>query len=523
MRDYFFLLLILIFSSCANIVAPTGGEKDIEPPVPVVIIPENRSINFERNSIVLSFNEFIQISSPKDQIIISPALEQPAEFDIKKRTVVINFNAPLQPNTTYTINFGDAIKDLNEGNSLLNFTYVFSTGEYLDSASVAGKVTESSVGKPIADAIVALYKNAEDSIIFNEKPFYFTRSAKEGDFVINNVKQGQYKVISFKDLNNNLIYDPNELIGFKDDLVYVSDTTENIQINLFKGDGFGKINAVTNPGIGRVSLIALNKIDTTKINISQPVKTVDFSSGMDTITYWLSDPKIDSIKVFVEKEETIDTFKLQLKALGRDTVNFKEPFSFWSALNDSLINLGKPVIIEAPYPIAQFNSGSIILMEDSIEVNPTINIKNQVIELDYSWEETKMYSLLIPAGTVENIYNAPNKAFNLSAKAKSKEEYGTLTLKANFDGDQQYILQLFLGRNNDLVFEKTINESLNAVKIENLIPGSYSLRIIVDEIENERWDTGDYFRKKQPEKVINYPTVISIKPNWEAEVEVIIE
>jgi len=178
MKSYICLVVLGLFWGCANIIPPVGGEKDVYPPVLLSAIPLNESLGFDTESISLIFDEYIQLNN-KDAIKISPICEPPPEIIARGKKIQIQLFCSLDSTVTYTINFGKSIADLNEGNVLENFTYVFTAGSELDSLNVNGVVKELYPNQPISNAVVGVYKNSD---LLN--PYYYTFSNASGEFVI---------------------------------------------------------------------------------------------------------------------------------------------------------------------------------------------------------------------------------------------------------------------------------------------------------------------------------------------------
>ena len=211
---------------CANAVAPTGGPKDERPPVVVETLPENRSTNFIGKKIEITFDEYITLENANQNVLISPPLNEKPDIKLKNKTVVIKFKEDLASNTTYTINFGSSIKDLHEGNLFKDYVFSFSTGDVIDTLSIAGKVLNAESKKPVEDAYVSLYaadRDNLDSLPLTTKPNYITKTDKEGKFSLNGLADKKYLVFALKDVNSNLYFDqPNEEVAFLDTLVPAS-------------------------------------------------------------------------------------------------------------------------------------------------------------------------------------------------------------------------------------------------------------------------------------------------------------
>jgi hypothetical protein len=210
----FFIVALCI--SCANKVAPQGGDRDVKPPVLLSAVPAENSVNFNASEVVLTFDEYVQLKEVTKQIIISPLLNPAPEFLVRKKSVIIKFNSPLLPATTYTISFGNAITDNNEGNTLTAYRYVFSTGDYLDSLLISGAIADASTGKFTEGVLALLYRSpVADSVPLKKTPDYFAKSDATGKFTITNVAAGTYALYALEDKNGNFILDAaDERAGF---------------------------------------------------------------------------------------------------------------------------------------------------------------------------------------------------------------------------------------------------------------------------------------------------------------------
>ncbi len=217
-----FLFLILV--ACARIGTPTGGPKDVTPPKVLECKPANYSTHFSKNRITIEFNEFIKSGSFKQELIISPPLQEDPEIFLKNKTMVIDLEAGLMENTTYTFDFGEAIKDFTEGNILKGFQYVFSTGSYLDSLSLKGRVVNAFDHEPLEEkCLVMLYNLLYDSVPYDTIPKYIGRVDDRGYFSINNIPADTFILFALQDVNNNYLYDqPNEMIAFSDSLIILT-------------------------------------------------------------------------------------------------------------------------------------------------------------------------------------------------------------------------------------------------------------------------------------------------------------
>jgi hypothetical protein len=224
MRKHLYILflpvlpLLLFAGGCAQQGAPTGGPQDEDPPKVVKAIPQNYSANFKAKRIEITFDEYLDMGNFTQELVVSPPMETQPEVRMRRKTLIIEFEEALKEDVTYTFNFGEGIKDLNERNVLLNYEYVFSTGPTLDSLSVKGTLKNAfDLTIPESPINVMLYTELADTMPLKQIPYYVGRTDKEGNFAVNNLRAGIYKLFVLKDANNNFLFDlPTEQIAFLD-------------------------------------------------------------------------------------------------------------------------------------------------------------------------------------------------------------------------------------------------------------------------------------------------------------------
>ncbi len=229
------LIIIFSFSDCAKMGSVSGGERDTIPPVVIGSKPENYSLNFNRSTVEITFDEFVILKNINQELIISPPLEERIVVKQRGKTVILELDNELKKNTTYTLNFGRAIEDNHEGNILLNYEFVFSTGSHLDSMAIHGQLLRAFDLMPPKDPVnimlygafdlmppkdpvnIMLYDTLYDSAFIKERPLYIGKTDKEGFFRINNLKTDTFRIFALSDLNSNFRFDlPNEEIAFLD-------------------------------------------------------------------------------------------------------------------------------------------------------------------------------------------------------------------------------------------------------------------------------------------------------------------
>lgn len=236
-KGIFYIAILFLISACAKIVAPTGGPKDEKPPVIVSSNPPNYSVNFSGGQIKIEFDEFIQLKDLNQNLIVSPPLEEKPTVTVKGKTLNIKLISELRDSTTYNIYFGSSVQDYNEGNAIENFQYILSTGKYIDSLSIEGKVLNAFNLLPEEGVFVMLYSNFSDSVPMKMIPEYISKTDKEGFFRINNIRKEAFKLFALQDANRNYLYDlNNEGIAFSDSAVKFKLETETLIDTVFVHD-----------------------------------------------------------------------------------------------------------------------------------------------------------------------------------------------------------------------------------------------------------------------------------------------
>jgi hypothetical protein len=225
-RTHWIILIIaFFFTSSANIIPPSGGARDSLPPVLVSALPRDSALNVTPKLITLTFDEFVSLQDVNSNLIVSPTLKENPIVDNKLRNVTIKFKDSLEVNTTYSLNFGNAIKDVNEGNILKNFRFVFSTGNTIDNFSYRGKVVLAEKGSIDSTLIVILHNNTSDTAIYKNRPRYITRINGKGFFEFNNLSGGYYTAFVLPNDYSKKYDDSTKLFGFRTDPLLINSNT----------------------------------------------------------------------------------------------------------------------------------------------------------------------------------------------------------------------------------------------------------------------------------------------------------
>jgi uncharacterized protein (DUF2141 family) len=314
---FLFYTLSIIASGCAQIVAPTGGPRDSLPPVLLNSTPPNGSLNFKENRIVLTFDEYVHLDKLQENLLATPTPKTIPNIDSKLRTVTIRIRDTLEPNTTYRFDMGNSISDINENNPVKDFSFVFSTGSYIDSLEFSGNVQLAETGKPDTTLLVFLYNDLDDSAVLKHKPRYITRLNTKGDFKFHNLAPGTYNVFALKDESGQKVYNSNdELFAFADSSVTIADTLK--RVNLFayaeekpKPKESGTSVAAPDKGLKYSTSIANGRQDLlTPLTIQFNRKLKDFDSLKIKLTDTLFNP-LKSVAISIDSTNKKITIKNQ--------------------------------------------------------------------------------------------------------------------------------------------------------------------------------------------------------------------
>jgi uncharacterized protein (DUF2141 family) len=540
------IILYLLVSSCANEAPPTGGKRDTTPPKVKYSSPANKSLNFQGNKIKIRFDEFIVQTIEPKEIVISPPMEKNPKFLVNGKNLIINLQSKLKDSTTYTINFGDAIKDNNENIPLKNFTFVFSTGNNLDSAEVTGQISNIKEPKNIDGIIIALYPVDSVDGILHSKPYYFAKTEKIGGFKISNIHSGTYRVYALKDENLNYIYDQaNELIGFTDSTITISDTSKaQISLNVFESKN-AKPKFVDASALypGKILISYNSPIKTLKFNSSilDPRDIVEINGTNDTLTYWYSNTYIEKAKLFLLVNDAIsDSTRLELRALSKDTTGdkklyplriesqeFKQDSTKKIQANKPTLSPFKPIILNLSRPVASIASNKrLYVVHDSTGKKDTIAYSigdktKRDLTIQYPQLEKTSYTLVIPDSTFQDQWGWWNKPLYYKWNTDAFENFGNIILSLKFDHPERYYIFKILNQQEQPIGTfYYVGNAEKKLTLKNVQAGAYHLQAIDDTNKNGEWDSGDFYKKSQPEKIINFKETYELKGNWDLEIEV---
>ncbi len=528
------LLVAFLAQRCANAVAPTGGPKDTTPPVVVAAVPENQSTHFIGKKIEITFDEFITLENANQNVMISPPLKEKLDIKLKNKTVVVKFKEDLVPNTTYTINFGAAIKDLHEGNPFTDYVYSFSTGDHIDTLSITGKVVDAETMKPIENVYVGLYaadRDNLDSLPMTTAPNYISKTDKEGQFSLNGLADKSYRVFALKDANANLYFDlANEASAFHDMLVSPSDSTlKPITLRMFTEVDSTQVlleKKLIEEGLLRFVFRhpAKDAVIMTPEMLPDTFNLVTTHSAAYDTVWWYFTPNVkDSLWVQVKYDTVInDSSRYSLKFKDKKGRNKKtEPLKVKNNLigrgalvhDDTLtLTFSEPIVRYAMRDSAVFKCDTLVFY-DTLAFEPA-DEQGMKYRLVNPVADDVSYHIEIPDSVFFGIRNRTNEAIKLDFHVVNDDEYGNIYITVMPPkGMKQVVVQL-TNESGKVVKEQVITKN-SEVMFDYLMPAKYKLRAILDADGNGKWSTGNYHHHTLPETIIDYIDVLDLKAGWD--------
>ncbi|MCE2758178.1 MAG: Ig-like domain-containing protein [Bacteroidota bacterium] len=454
-RLFILALMGFIAVGCGQQVPPTGGPKDTLPPKLLMALPDYKSTQFKSEKIILTFDEYVSLDNPFEKVTFSPVPKYNPVVESKLKTVTIKIKDTLEENTTYRIDFGESVRDINENNILRNLNYTFSTGSYIDSAYLTGNVIIAESGKIDSTIIVVLHRNLDDSAVAKEKPRYYSKLKGDGSYIFSNLKPGRYNLFAIKDNDGGKKYDQvSELIAFLDKPLE----------------------------IGRDTI----------------AKLFAFEEFFEVVP-----PKKPTVASSNKKDED-----KRLRLINNLDANKQD------ILGDFLLT--------SIHPLKTFDSGKIRLYDKTFKINQSLKISrdstNKKIMLSHKWVEGAEYNLVIEkdvaTDTMDNKYM---KTDTIAFSAKRTSDYGTVKIKIdNLDTSSHPVLML--KKDNNTYFQQRLVQKNYSIPL--ILPGDFEISILFDSNKNGKWDTGNYWKKIQPERVVARKETFNVRPNWENELSI---
>jgi Bacterial Ig-like domain len=447
-------------------IPPTGGDRDSLPPLLLKVTPADSTLNFNKKTITFTFDEYIEDvmqQNPFTTILVSPTPDNPPEVTSKLKTMTLTLKDTLEPNTTYQIDFGDLVKDVNERNVLYNFSYIFSTGPVIDSLELTGKVMLAETGGIDTTLIVMLHRSPDDSAVAKENPRYISKLDGKGNFHFEYLPAGTFYLYALKAEGGQRTYtDSTQLFAFADSAIEIKPALSPITLYAFASE---------------------------RQQPQQPAATINFAGGNRGGAGRQDDRRL--------RFSTTLTGNMQ-DLLGEFNLNFDRP-------------------------LRNVDTAKLLLSTDSSFI-PTqaswqIDSSNKKLTLKVNWKENTLYNLILDKDFAED--TSGRKLFKtdtISFTTKKQVDYGSIKISfVNIDLTKNPVVQFLQSGSVIKTFPLTSAELYQGL----FNPGDYDLSILFDENKNGKWDPGKFFgAKKQPELVRPLNKKITIRPNWDNEYEI---
>ena len=519
----FIVVIALVLANCANRGTPTGGEKDITPPEITKTIPENYSTHFTGDEIKIYFNEYVKLKNLSKQLIVSPPMNTAPEITplgTASKYITIKIYDTLQPNTTYAFNFGNSIVDNNEENPYTYYRYVFSTGDYIDSLTVKGQVMDAIKFKADDFVSVLLYEadsTYTDSLIYKKTPNYVTNTLDSTtNFTIENIKAGKYYLRALKDENSdNKFQQRSDKIAFYKDIIEVSnDTTAFYELKLFSEQLDYKAYKPRLVSGEKIVFGYQGDYKETKIEVLSDVPT-NYTSRYykdketDSLNYfYLPKLEIDSLIFKISNKTVIDTFTVNIKENKRDSllikpyptggINFKEDFTLTGNIPFKTLNKEKITIID----------------KDSLSIPFTTVYDSLQNKYNISFDKTEenTYKINLMPEALIDFFENKNDTLNYSVRTQTEYSYGNARVILK-NAVYPLIIQLTNDK-GEIKAEQYVTEP-KPIDFEFIDPSKYYLRVIFDTNKNGIYDSGNYLKGIQPERVSYYPELIELRSGFD--------
>ena len=567
---------LTFFSSCANIGMPSGGIRDTIPPAVVKSIPFNNQTNFNKKEIRITFNELIRLENINQKFVVSPPVSKRPIFRMKGRELIANLNDTLKKNTTYSLDFKDAVVDNNEGNIYPDLRLAFSTGPVLDSLRVVGFVKDAFNLEPAGNSMVFFYTGFSDTLIYKTRPDFIAKTDRYGFFAATNLPSDTFMVYAVSDADNNFTYTPGaDSIAFLDTLIVPSakfnpeqDTTitgadtlvvfgktrfypDPVYFLRFYERGFDlRLDNYEHPNKKYLDLYFSDSVKDT-FNIvplnftpeNENWKYLEITPNKDSIRVWLTDSTVYEMDTLIFKLNYLQQDSLENEFVISDTVKFyfSDPLQgkvkrrerrkvevvpqafFLSSNLKPEFDIFSDIYLTSAEPIASFDTSKVKLFieKDTLYVPTSLKIRPDTVNkrryiVSHKWEFGSKYKLTVDSAAVRTIYGLPSNKFDNKFDIQVEEHYGEIIIDLQ-NVTRATIIQLLLDNNDEPVYRSQITSRNGKITFPYLEPQKYLLKAIFDVNQNGKWDPGNLKGKIQPEEVIYNLSVIRVRPNWSNE------
>ena len=537
----------LLLAGCATPAVLNGGPRDTEPPRIVQSEPALEATGVSNPVVRIRFDEYVTLNAPTDSIRITPAQQKAPNYQLKGKSLMITLKDSLLPNTTYHIDIqSGVIKDLTENNPMPSCSFVFSTGQAVDSFYIEGTVSDAYTHLPVANACVMLFKSGADSCPLSEASDFFTLTDKKGRFRFDNIPDNPYRIYALSDKNFNRIYDrQDEGFAFlpqnpqiRPNVMDTADTTGKSLLLYLYQEQTDKVKFLKNSSIEKgIHTFAFNMATDTfllkSLDGSTPEYKIERKPSGDTLTVYFYD----------SGHVANESFLLRYDG-GSDTITLN-PYGNPIGLKYTPDSTRKPLACKAPakveigrrleltfgFPLRSVDSSAFFLREINRKEKDTQTVDNFHLNmdpaqpcrliLDHTLKPSRDYILIIKDSACIACNGQYNDSLKMPFTIKGKKEYGNLQLTLRFPEKTDYVVQLaddkYSTRYELVVSADSISGDSAKVFFPNVTEGKYLLRVIKDLNGNRLWDSGKYRLHQHPEPLYYSERRFEVKKRWTIE------
>jgi hypothetical protein len=496
------LILVFLFGlGCAQVQPLTGGDEDRTAPVPLLNTakPPMASTNIKPQEIRIFFDEYIVLKSPNTNVSIIPELDTKPQFSVNGKELIISLNAEeLLENTTYSFVFNGAIADFNEGNDT-TFTYVFATGPTIDSLSYSVALIDAITQKPVVKASVGLYVPSDTLNPYEIKPIYIAQTNNEGIAQFQYLRAQEFQVFAF--LSEKGILTDDSRIAFLNKLIEIDTATLIDTMLLFQPEVEPKKPRVIKKDVrqpGRLELVTNFSFDPKGVlilnqkQVSVPFQFEDSERG-DSCVFWFNAMENEAYNIRTPHEDTVFSSRVVFKKFATTKANYEvNLFEDFLEINDSL-----SLTFDKPIKSIDYNK---LVLKDSGDslLNVEAEIRNlRVIDFVLSFDFDRQYSFQALPNAFEFYDNTfYEDTISFVFKRKGENKYANLILELENQPKGQLVVRLM--KKNEMIREAVLQDDTPTIEFKLLLPGEYTLEVVLDENANGAWDTGSFFEKRLP-------------------------
>jgi len=521
-RTYRLIILAgVLLAACGQVGTITGGPRDQEAPRPLSgqMKPPMASTNVQPTTITIPFDEFIQLNKPNDNIRVSPQ-DVKLDYAIKKRSLVLTLaEGQWRDSTTYSIHLNRAVQDITESNDSV-FTFVFATGDYIDSLQMKLQVKDAFTDRNSEEVTVGLF----DSILISDtahiSPRYMSVTDNNGIAQFNYLQRGPYYAYAFQDENKNNQLDPEEARG-RHASTLQADTLDTLQAELLL--------MPPKPGPLRTTTSELLSPGIWAVGWNQPVKdtgTITFLGDKLSRNIWNAER--DSLLFFLKDNSLSGTVQFTLQRdTVIDTISKRFFFKNLSSLEPET-NLSAEKLLAGDTLTMRFRDGIKNIDTNRIQLNAKLvsdtlfrpipfefkQIEPHLLQVIHQKKDVEKVHLEIYPNALEGLHTQQKDSIQLKYNIGKPKDLGTLIVSLDTVPPYGWLHVL---NNKGNVVRKALFDGNQECSFSYMQPGKYTYYFLVDQNKDKRWNTGSIFSEKEPERVIRFDQISTVRANWEVE------